>query len=189
MQLGARAGDDRRLRRHMNESTAIARDLRLNLKRILEDSELETMDRYFALLATAVAVNDGELAGFARTELTSRGAAPEQIQEAAESAAIMAMLNTYYRFRHMVRNDEDYRAAGLRMTGLARPVLGKPRFEALAFAVSVINGCESCIRSHEKALRESGFTPNQIHDLARTAAAVRGIQTLGFNSIMEKELV
>src|SRR6516162_2909987 len=98
MQLGARAGDDRRLRRHMNESTAIARDLRLNLKRILEDSELEIMDRYFALLATAVAVNDEELAGLARTELTSRGVAPEQIQEAAESAAIMAMLNTYYRF-------------------------------------------------------------------------------------------
>lgn len=186
MQLGARAGHDRRLRRHMNESTAIARDLRLNLKRILEDSELEIMDRYFALLATAVAVKDEELASFARTELSSRGAAPEEIQEAAESAAIMAMLNTYYRFRHMVQNDDDYRAAGLRMTGLARPVLGKLRFEVLAFAVSVVNGCESCIRSHEKALRESGFMPNQIHDLARTAAVVRGLQTLSFNSILEK---
>src|SRR5262245_61667931 len=111
----------------MEESSMIARDLRLNLKRVLEEGALDAQDRYFALLATSVASQHGELAGLARRELAARGARPEEIQEATESAAIMAMLNTYYRFRHMVENDEDYRVASLRMTVFARPVLGKMR--------------------------------------------------------------
>src|SRR5262245_29776809 len=166
----------------MDEPTVISRDLRLNLKRVLEDGALDIQDRYLALLATSVASQHSELAGLARRELVSRGATPEEIQEAAESAALMAMLNTYYRFRHIVGNDEEYRAPGLRMTAFARPILGKVRFEALAFAVSVVNGCESCVRSHEKALRELGFAVNQIHDLARIASIVRGLQKLGFAS-------
>jgi alkyl hydroperoxide reductase subunit D len=164
----------------MDQSSVIARDLRLNLKRLLDDSALNMPDRYFALLATAVATQHEELATAARAGLSTHGATPEEVQEAAESAALMGMLNTYYRFRHMVESDEDYRVAGLRMTAFARPVLGKARFESLAFAVSVVNGCESCIRSHEKALRELGYKPNQIHDLARIASVVKGLQTLAF---------
>jgi alkyl hydroperoxide reductase subunit D len=48
----------------------------------------------------------------------------------------------------------------------------------LAFAVSVINGCETCVQSHEKVLKEAGLTLDQIHDLARVAAVTRAIQTL-----------
>src|SRR5436190_339356 len=102
------------------EPTVIARDLRLNLKRVLEDSELDTRDRFFTVLATAAAVADPMLSQYARTELASHGAPPEEIQEAAEVAALMAMLNTYYRFRHMLANNEDYRSVGLRMTAFAR---------------------------------------------------------------------
>src|SRR5262249_16681690 len=97
---------------------------------------------------------------------------------AAQSAALMAMLNTYYRFRHFVGSPEEYRAAGLRMTALARPVLGRERFEMLAFAVSVVNGCESCVRSHEKVLRDSGVSAEKVHDLARLAAVLKAAQTL-----------
>jgi alkyl hydroperoxide reductase subunit D len=48
----------------------------------------------------------------------------------------------------------------------------------LAFAVSVLNGCESCIRSHEKVLREAGVSVDQVHDLARLAAVVKGLHAL-----------
>jgi lipoyl-dependent peroxiredoxin subunit D len=105
----------------------------------------------------------------------------EQIREAAESSAIMAMLNTYYRFKHMVAKEEDYRVAGLRMTSLARPVLGKEKFEMLAFAISVLNGCESCIRSHEEVLRKAGISIDKVHDLARLAAVVKALKTLKYN--------
>lgn len=61
---------------------------------------------------------------------------------------------------------------------LAKPALGKAKFEMLAFAVTVINGCESCVKSHEDALRKHEVSVDKIHDLARMAAVVRGIQAL-----------
>lgn len=158
--------------------TAIARDLRLNLKRILEEGALDRDEALLALLAVATSLQEERLTAYARRRLQELEVSPEHIQEATESAAIMGMLNVYYRFRYMVGSEEDYRAAGLRMTALARPVLGKERFEMLAFAVSVLNGCQSCVRSHEKVLRDAGVSADKVHDLARLAAVVKGLNTL-----------
>ncbi|MCI0416821.1 alkyl hydroperoxide reductase [bacterium] len=126
--------------------TPIAKDLRLNLRRILDEGALSREEAYLAVMALAHSVEYGTLKDFALEQLEEIGTPADQIQEAVESAAMMAMLNTYYRFRHMVGKEDEYRVAGLRMTALARPVMGKERFEMLAFALSVINGCESCIR-------------------------------------------
>ena len=163
------------------KDSTIGRDLKLNLLRFVNESTLEPVERYLVGLAVASSTNQGALAGIFTDALETEGASPAEIREAKESAALMAMLNTYYRFRHMVGPSEDYRAAGLRMTALAKPALGKRRFEMLAFAVSVINGCETCAQSHEKVLREAGLTADQIHDLARVAAIVRGVQQLLLN--------
>lgn len=160
--------------------TTIARDLRLNLKRLIEDSSLAREESMHTVLALATATNDERLKAYARDQLAQLGFDADQIREASESAAIMAMLNVYYRFRHMIDNDEEYRAAGLRMTALARPALGKERFEMLAFAVSVLNGCASCIRSHERALRDAGVSVDKIHDLARLAAVANGLRVLAY---------
>jgi lipoyl-dependent peroxiredoxin subunit D len=156
----------------------IARDLRLNLKKILEESSIAGTDGYLALLAAARAVDSDGLAIIAREALIAADFTSEQIGEAEESAAIMAMLNTYYRFKHMVGKDEDYRSTGLRMTALAKPLLGKERFEMLALTVSILNGCEACIKAHEKVLREGGVPAEKVHDLARLAAVVKGIGAL-----------
>jgi alkyl hydroperoxide reductase subunit D len=169
---------------HPEKSTTIARDLRLNLKRVLEESALDPTEAALTLLATATSVDDATLTDYARKKLKALDVPQDQIIEAAESATIMAMLNTYYRFRHMISNGQSaevadlYKTAGLRMTALARPALGKDRFEMLALAVSVLNGCESCINAHEKTLRDAGVDANKIHDLARLASIVRGIKTL-----------
>jgi alkyl hydroperoxide reductase subunit D len=88
------------------------------------------------------------------------------------------MLNVYYRFRHFLGSPDEYRIAALRMTALARPAIGKEKFEMLAFAVSVLNGCESCTKAHEKALRDAGIGTDKIHDLARLAAVVYGLSKL-----------
>jgi alkyl hydroperoxide reductase subunit D len=160
-----------------NEST-IAKDLRINLRRLTEEGALGREDAFLALLAAASSVDYGALREFAKAQLIEMGFTPEQIREASESSAIMAMLNTYYRFRYMVGNIEDYKTAGLRMTSLARPVLGKERFEMLAFLVSVLNGCQSCIVSHEDVLKKTGISADKIHDLARIAAVVKALKTL-----------
>jgi alkyl hydroperoxide reductase subunit D len=166
------------------KSTAIARDLKLNLKKLLEDGELEPVEATLAMLALASAVNYPELAGAAKGMLPQFDLSADQIREASESAAIMGMLNTYYSFRHKISQgeenpSEDYQTAGLRMTSLSKPSLGKERFEMLAFAVSVLNGCETCVRSHEKSLKHLNVSGKKIHDLAKLAAVIKGLKALG----------
>lgn len=164
--------------------SAVARDLKLNLKRLMENGLLDPSEATLALAAVATSAGAVALADYAKGKLETLDFTKEQIEEASESAAIMGMLNTYYRFRHMLAHSQPesaelYKNTSLRMTALAKPLLGKQRFEMLAFAVSVLNGCETCISNHEKALRESGVIPEKIHDLARLAAVVKGVAALG----------
>ena len=158
--------------------TAIERDLRVNLSRFLESGSLSREEAHLTLLAAATTVQDGELADHAARQLRSFGLNDDEIREARESAAFVGMLNVYYRFRHFLGSPEEYRVASLRMTAIARPVLGKERFEMLAFAISVLNGCETCTRAHEKALRKAGVSTEKIHDLARIAAITQGLKLL-----------
>jgi alkyl hydroperoxide reductase subunit D len=130
------------------------------------------------LLALATATQYQELADFVETQLRSQSVSEEKIREAKESAAIMSMLNFYYKFKHMLHKDDEYRQTGLRMTALANPVWGKQQFEMMAFAISVLNGCETCIQAHEQVLRDSDVSVDKIHDLARLTAVVKGLQIL-----------
>jgi alkyl hydroperoxide reductase subunit D len=159
-------------------TSVIGRDLKLNLTRLFQSGALSNEEAMLATLAISTSVEYAELANYSRQQLLTMGLTEEQIREAAESAALMGMLNTYYRFRHFIGSSEEYRVAGLRMNVLAKPALGREHFEMLAFAVSVINGCESCVRSHEKALRDAGTPSEKIHDLARLASVIKGLKTL-----------
>ena len=62
--------------------------------------------------------------------------------------------------------------ARLRMQRIARPAGEKADFELFCLAVSAINGCESCVQSHEKVVIEKGITEDQVHDAIRIAATV-----------------
>lgn len=166
------------------KTSLVARDLKLNLQRLMNDGALDKQESALALLALATSVESQELVTSSKELLKHMDFTEEQISEAAESSAIMAMLNLYYRAKHMLTagNPENvethYKAAGLRMTSLSKPLLGKERFEMLALAVSVVNGCESCINAHESVLREAKIEPAKIHDLIRMAAVVKGLKTL-----------
>ncbi len=165
-----------------SEST-IRKDLKLNLKKLLHESSLSEEESYSALLALATAAQHTPLTEIASARLQQLGLSEDHVQEVRESAAIMGMLNVYYRFKHMLESgreelEEEYRRAGLRMMSLARPAVGKARFEMLAFAVSVFNGCQDCINSHENVLRQEGLGLDKIHDLARLAAVVKGVSVL-----------
>jgi alkyl hydroperoxide reductase subunit D len=159
-------------------TTTIAKDLKLNLRKVLTEASLSPEEAAPALVATAASVQDERLLRVGVDWMHELGFGDPEIQEARESAAIMAMLNTYYKFRGMVANEAAYGPAGLRMTSLARPALGKERFEMLAFAISVINGCPSCISSHEKTLIDAGVSYDRLHDLARLGAVMKAVSQL-----------
>ena len=45
-------------------------------------------------------------------------------------------------------------------------------FELFSLAVSAINGCGTCMASHEQVVTKGGVTEDQVHDAVRIAATV-----------------
>ncbi|MFN3430439.1 MAG: carboxymuconolactone decarboxylase family protein, partial [Candidatus Sericytochromatia bacterium] len=129
------------------------------------------------LLALASAVRDQAIAELAERWMRALGFSDEQVTEAVEAAAIYAMINLYFSFREDI-DQPEYESAGLTMTGVARPAIGKHQMERLAMALSVLNKCKPCVRYHEAKLRELGSRPDEIRDLARLAAVVKGCDAL-----------
>ena len=159
-----------------DKETTIAKDLKMNLKNLIDASSLDHTEALLNILAISKAKNNAPLHEIALSELEKQeGVTPEVIQEALEIPGIMGMMNTYYKFRHFVKNadksnEEPYGPAKLRMMSLAKPQMGKERFEMLAFSISLLNGCEQCVNAHEAALKKAGVDQNKIHDLARLTA-------------------
>ncbi|MCC2677956.1 MAG: hypothetical protein K0R29_532 [Pseudobdellovibrio sp.] len=174
------------LQAHYGErETAVYRDLTLNLKKLLEDSSLDAKEGFMNLAALARSLHWSDLEKFAGGYLKETGLSDAEVEECFESAAIMGMLNTYYKFKSYltadVLADPAFQRAGLRMNALSKPLNGKQNFEMMAFTVSVLNGCQTCVVSHEKALTTLGVSRDKIHDLARLASVVKGLSGLNVN--------
>lgn len=151
-----------------------ARDLRVNLTAVLRESSLDERTRFAVALASAWASGSRPLA--AAIERVGAGVLDEAARDDAKAAvALMAMNNVFYRFRHMV-GKPSYAAmpARLRMQRIAKPRMGKAEFELLCLAVSAIEGCELCVRSHEESVLAAGLTEENVFDAVRIAAVVRG---------------
>lgn len=160
------------LRQTLDET---ARDLRLNIQSVLEGTSLTPAQKWGVAVATAIATRNAELR---RAVLGDAAAAVDKtvIDDAKAAAALMGMNNVYYRFRHMV-GKESYstKSPRLRMNWMAKPLTSRPDFELFSLAVSAINGCQSCIASHEKAVIDGGIGEEQVHDAVRIAAAMAGM--------------
>jgi alkyl hydroperoxide reductase subunit D len=88
----------------------------------------------------------------------------------------MGMTNIYYRFLHLVEDDEYATLrAGLRMNAMANPGCDKVDFDLAAVAVSAINGCGSCVASHERTLRKHGVSAQAVQSAARIAAVIHAV--------------
>ncbi|WP_430500434.1 carboxymuconolactone decarboxylase family protein [Micromonospora trifolii] len=149
-----------------------AKDIKLNLGSTVGSSALTPVQTWGTALACAVtARNPVVLREIAAEALGHLG--PEGVEAAKGAAAIMAMNNIYYRAKHLI-GDEQYASmpARLRMQIIARPGVDKGDFELWCLAVSAIAGCGVCLELHEKKLRASGFTREQLHEALRISAVV-----------------
>ncbi len=112
----------------------------------------------------------------------NRGSMPESsivkveaavIDDGIAAAALMGMNNVFYRFRHMIgKPSYETKPARLRMQRIAKPATNKADFELFCLAVSAINGCEACVRSHEHVVVEGGLSEDNVHDAVRIAAVI-----------------
>lgn len=152
-----------------------AKDLKLNLGSLANETSLTDQQKWGTFLACAFAIGEPRtihaIIGETEAKLT-----PEAVKAAKAAASIMGMNNVYYRFTHLVHND-TYRTkpAKLRMQVIGAPGVEKGDFELWCMAVSAVNGCGMCMESHERVLREAGFSPEQIQASVRIGAVVNAV--------------
>jgi alkyl hydroperoxide reductase subunit D len=149
-----------------------ARDTKLNLQSVMQSVTLSAAQRLGVAVASAAAARNAELLDAMLADAREE-AGDAVIDDALAAVSLMAMNNVYYRFKHMV-GKESYEAkpARLRMQRIAKPATNKADFELFCLAVSTINGCEVCVRSHESAVIGHGLTEDQVVDAVRIAAVV-----------------
>ncbi|HQV48091.1 MAG: Alkyl hydroperoxide reductase AhpD [Alphaproteobacteria bacterium ADurb.BinA280] len=155
-----------------------AKDLRLNLDSVLSESGAPGLvQKQIAIIALASAIASRH----APLTRALRGHFADVLSEAEANgaraaAAIMGMNNIYYRFVHLVE-DEEYATlrASLRMNVMSNPGCEKIDFELASLAVSAINGCGMCMASHEKTLRKHEVAATSIQSAARIAAVLHAV--------------
>ena len=153
------------------------KDLKINVGNVLNNSQY--LDRKEAvLLALAVAVNERfpllqeSFTGMAR----EAGATDAEIAEIVACTSLMNTNNVFYRFRHFMKKEfYDNQPAGIKMSIMASPVLGKEFFELVSLVVSSINGCEMCVSSHERSVLQHGSTESRVMEGVKLGAVVKGL--------------
>ncbi|HXY95561.1 MAG TPA: carboxymuconolactone decarboxylase family protein [Steroidobacteraceae bacterium] len=157
---------------------AYARDLQLNLGSVLTPAGapgLTERQIWAVALSSALASRNvafsRDLGALAASHLDAA-----YVTAAHSAAAIMGMNNVYYRFLHLVEDGEYAKLpARLRMNVLGNPGISKVDFELLSLAVSAINGCGTCVASHERQLRQHGLEREAVQSAVRIAATVHAV--------------
>jgi alkyl hydroperoxide reductase subunit D len=155
-----------------------ARDLKLNLGSVLTTAGapgLSDKQIWAVALAAAIASRNVEFTRDIETLAAAR-LDPAYVNGARAAAAIMGMNNVYYRFLHLVEDPEYAQLpARLRMNVIGNPGIEKVDFELLSLAVSAINGCGTCVASHERQLRKHEVTREAVQSAVRIAATVHAV--------------
>ncbi|MBL0745022.1 carboxymuconolactone decarboxylase family protein [Chryseolinea lacunae] len=154
-------------------------DLKINFKNSFESEFLTKKE--IAVLGVALAVNAGNpvLRTFFAANAQEEGASAEEIAEAVGCSSLLSANNVFYRFRHFV-NKEKYNEipARIKMNIMGRPVGGKEFFELMSLAVSAVNGCELCVKSHEASLIELGSKEERIFEAVRLASVITSVSKI-----------
>ena len=155
-----------------------ARDLKLNLGSVLTTAGAPGLtDKQIWAVAFASAIASRNLP-FTRDieSLAAIHLDAAHMNGARAAAAVMGMNNIYYRFLHLVEDPEYAQMpARLRMNVIGNPGIDKQDFELLSLAVSAINGCGTCVASHERTLRKHGLGREAVQSAVRIAATVHAV--------------
>ena len=148
----------------------------MNVKSVMESQNLSLKETH--LLSIAILSNNGNqiLLESMKVKAQSLGVSDLEIADAIACASLLSANNVFYRFRHFI-NKESYNTlpARLRMNIMMSPVLGKEFFELISLAVSAVNGCEMCVKSHEISVIEAGSTEARVWDAIRLASVITSL--------------
>ena len=151
-----------------------AKDLRINLGIIASSTALTPQQAWGTAIAAAVTARSPEVLAQITADASAH-LSPDVIAAAKAAAAIMGMNNVYYRFTHFMGAEYAAMPARLRMQIIGKPGVDHADFELWCLASSAITGCEQCVRSHEKVVRDKGGTKEAIQDAVRIASVVQAV--------------
>ncbi len=153
------------------------RDLKLNVSTTLGSSNLTRKEAYLLALSVAVNEKNAPLIAAFEAKAQNEGATDEEIAETHACASLMSANNIFYRFRHFMHMTEYYnkQPAGLRMSTMMNPTMGKGLFELMSLMLSAVNGCERCVASHEHSVKEQGADEPRIYDSIRLGAVIKSL--------------
>jgi lipoyl-dependent peroxiredoxin subunit D len=160
----------------MDTIPAYAKDLKLNFSSVVrQQTELNEQQAWGTVVASAIASRNQQFI-LAALEEGATHLSPEALEASKAAAAIMGMNNIFYRFLHLTSNEKyGTMRAGLRMNVMRTHGIDPLDFELWSTAVSAINGCGTCVDSHEKMLREKGVNEEKILAAVRIASVVHAI--------------
>lgn len=152
-----------------------AKDLKLNLSSALRVTELSEVQKWGAVVASLVALRCDKLSEELLPEASEKLSEGE-LRAAKIAGSLMGMNNVYYRFGHLSSNAKYLQLpAKLRMNAMQNLGVEKSDFELWSLVVSAINACGLCIDSHEKVLREHGFSEEQVLAAVRLGAVLNAL--------------
>lgn len=160
------------------ESSQI-RDTRANLSGLNRSKELTAKE--IALLAVAISNNNNNhlLQASFTQRAKNEGATDAEIASVLACTSVMRSNNILYRFRHFVGKEVyETMPAGLRMNVMMNPAVGKEFFELVSTAISAVNGCEACVKSHEASLLHLGTSEKRIFEAIRVACIITSLGTV-----------
>lgn len=164
----------------INVEAKYIKDLKINVGNALNNTQY--ISRKEALLiALAVSVNEKyDLLKESFTTLAREaGATDAELAEVVACTSLMNVNNIFYRFRHFMNKDfYNNQPAGIKMSIMMNPVLGKEFFELLSLVVSAVNGCEMCVTSHETSVLQHGSTESRVFEAVKTASIIKGLITV-----------
>jgi len=156
------------------------KDLKINVSNVLNNTQYLNKKEAL-LLAYAVAVNEkfDLLKDSFYKQAQEAGATDAELAEIVSCTSLMNANNIFYRFRHYMKKDfYTNTPAGIKMSIMMNPVLGKEFFELVSLVVSSINGCEMCITSHEHSILQHGGTESRILEGVKLAAIIKSLITV-----------
>ena len=156
------------------------KDLKINVSNVLNNTQYLNKKEVL-LLAFAVAVNEkfDLLKDTFRTQAQEAGATDAELAEIVSCTSLMNANNIFYRFRHFMQKDfYTNTPAGIKMSIMVNPVLGKEFFELVSLVISAINGCEMCITSHEQSILQHGGSESRILEGVKLGAIIKSLITV-----------
>jgi len=158
------------------KDTRYLKDLKINISNALKHESLS--DKESALLALSVAINEKseDLENALKEKAIQAGASEDEILETYACVSLLNVNNVFYRFRHFTKK-EFYQntPAGIKMTVMGNPIMGKEFFELMSLGISALNGCELCVNAHEESLIKMGTSQQRIYDTIRLFANIKGL--------------